>query len=833
MPATPPPAPLRPFARPALVLATALGVGIVLATAGLPLRFWIAVLIGWIAVAMLITWQTRKRLVTLRGLLFALAVVGATVAAGGARMAGWQTLPPNHLVRAAEAAQRAEDRGGSAEAMLCGVVIRPSEVLAYGTRLRVRVDSVATANASQPVHGTVQVLLGQPRFAEQPLVYPAVLPGDRVRLTGRLEPVPPRRNPADFNYGAYLRRQNVHATMALYDAEAITFLGSEAGARTRLVNAARGHVEDALARFVRRDDARAVLRALLLADRAEIDAETRETFARTGLMHLLAVSGLHVLLVGLLLYRLLKPVLGRLGFGWRTVELSRAAVTLALLFLYVQLTGGTVSVQRAFIMAAVWILGTVVQRPSDTLNTLGVAAIMVLLIRPAALFDVGFQLSFAAVGAIVTLVPLFEGTLPHRWRAGRVRGWLVGMVTVSLAATLGTAPVVLYHFGRLPLAGLVLNLAAIPVTAAVLLGGIGCAVFAGWMPWAADAFAAVAELASQGLLALSREGAARLDWTLVEGYVRDLWLVLALTAGLVALALWRRPRMRWRLSSAMLGCCVLSIWLGLARGDTQPQLDVVFLDVGQGDATLLAFPSGQHVLVDAGVRTPYSDQGTRTVVPHLERFGIDRLDALVLTHPDADHIGGAFAVLEAVTVGRLVHAGPQEDGAMWQALLHFADSLGVPQQTVHAGDTLALDPAVRLRVLGPDGPPPPWLDRNEGSVVLRAEYGATSVLLTGDAEVGAESALVARYGDALASTVVKVGHHGSRTSSIPAFVDAASDSSTVFAVVSVARRNRYGLPDEEPLARWDSTGAQVLQTAHEGALWLRSDGKQVMRVDWR
>jgi competence protein ComEC len=404
--------------------------------------------------------------------------------------------------------------------------------------------------------------------------------------------------------------------------------------------------------------------------------------------------------------------------------------------------------------------------------------------------------------------------------------------TATVAATLGTAPLVLYHFGQLPLSGLALNLAAIPLTAGVLLAGLLC-VLAAPLPLAADAFAAVTEWTCAGLLAVGREGDARLGWSLVEGYVRDPWLMAALVLALLAFALARRPRARWGLSAAGLGCCVLSVWAAVFRGDARPYLDAVFFDVGQGDAALLSLPGGGHVLVDAGLRVPYADWGERVVVPHLRRFGVRHLDALVLTHPHADHIGGARAVLEAVPVGRLVHAGPEEGGALWQALLHLADSLGVPQQVVRAGDTLALDPAVRLRVLSPDGPPPPWLGPNEGSVVLRVEHGAASFLLTGDAEAGAEAVLAARYGGALASTVVKVGHHGSRTSSTAPFVAAAADPGTAFAVVSVARRNRYGLPDEEPLGRWTAAGADVLLTAEEGAVWLRSDGQCVRRVDWR
>ncbi|MDX1420875.1 MAG: DNA internalization-related competence protein ComEC/Rec2 [Rubricoccaceae bacterium] len=681
----------------------------------------------------------------------------------------------------------------------------------------------------------MQVLLGQPRFlreGERRPVYPALASGDRVRLDAVLRPLPHRRNPADFGYGDFLRRRGIHAQASVYDADAILFLGPGAGPVQRVVNAARRHVEGALTAYVRTEEARAVLAALILADRSGIERETRDRFARTGLAHLLAVSGLHVFFVGLVLYGLLKPVLGRLGFRWRTMQATRAALTLAVLLLYLLLTSGTVSVQRAVVMAAVWIGATALQRPSDTLNTLGVAALVVLLLRPAALFDVGFQLSFAAVGAIVTLTPLLERPVPPRWRERRVVDHVLGTGLATVAATLGTAPVVLFHFGQLPLSGLVLNLVAIPLTGGLLLAGLLC-VLAAALPLAADAFAAVAEAATAGLLGLSQAGDALLGWSLLEGYVRDPWLVAALVLALLALALGRRPRARWRLTSATLGCCVLSVWGGLVHGNARPRLDVVFLDVNQGDATLLALPGGRHVLVDAGLQSPYTDWGERVVLPHLDRFGVARLDALVLTHPDADHIGGAASVLEGVPVGRLVHAGPDDDGALWQALVRLADSLGVPQEVVGAGDTLALDPAVRFRVLHPAAPPPPWLDRNEGSVVLRAEYGRTSFLLTGDAEAGAEAALVARYGDALASTAVKVGHHGSRTSSTARFVAAASDSATAFAVVSVAKRNRYGLPDEEPLARWAAAGAAVHLTSEEGAVWLRSDGETVERVDWR
>ena len=170
---------------------------------------------------------------------------------------------------------------------------------------------------------------------------------------------------------------------------------------------------------------------------------------------------------------------------------------------------------------------------------------------------------------------------------------------------------------------------------------------------------------------------------------------------------------------------------------------------------------------------------------------------------------------------------------MWQRATALMDSFGVPRQAVVAGDTLAFDPRTRLHVLYPATTPAAGTDPNDASVVLRLQFGETSWLLTGDAEAGAEAALAARFGGVLAVDVVKVGHHGSSTSSTPPFVRRVDARGVAFAVVSVAERNRYGLPDAPVLTRWADAGAAVLQTAEEGAVWLRSDGQRVTRVGWR
>ncbi|MEM1042980.1 MAG: DNA internalization-related competence protein ComEC/Rec2 [Bacteroidota bacterium] len=825
---SPPSHPIRWRSRPALGIAVCFAAGIAAAdlAPGVGLWTWAGIAVGAALVTVAAVGWARRRLVSLGALAATLGLGVALTALGGAWLSAWQDLPADHLAHLAARATFPVELAGR-------VADHPVET-ERGVRFTLAADSAAPAEAFVPVRGRVQVALWQPRDAYAPRIdFSGLQAGDRVRVAGTLRPLAPRRNPADFDYGTYLARRGIHATITGYDSTALTVIGTEAGVRDRVANSVRAHARAALQAHVRAEEPRAVLSALLLADRSRIDRATRAAFAATGLMHLLAISGLHVLLVGLSLHGLLKPVLHRLGWRWRTVEVVRAAVTLAVLGLYVVATGAPPSAVRALVMAALLIVGAATERPPNTLNALGVAALVLLLARPTFLFDVGFQLSFAAVGAIVALVPVFERGVPAWWTAGRARRWVTGMTLVSLAATLGTMPVLLFHFGRVPLAGLVLNLAAIPATTVTLAGGLFAVAFAGWAAPLADLAGASAEAAAHALLWISRTGAEWLPWSDVGGYVQSGWTLGAITLGLFALAFWPRPRVRWRLVAAAGLCAAVGAWQPVWTGAARPDLEVVFFDVGQGDAALLSLPNGRHVLVDAGVRDPYTDQGERTLLPHLRRYGVDRLDAVVVTHPHADHLGGLPALLRSVEVGQVVHNGQPYASRLYAETFWLMDSLGVRSRAVVGGDSLALDPAVHLQVLAPDLAPQPGAGANNGSVVLKVTYGETALLLTGDVEHEAESSLVAHYGDLLRSDVVKVGHHGSRTSSTPALVGRVVGDDPPLAVVSVAERNVHRLPNPEVLERWQAVGATVLQTWAEGAVWLRSDGQRVERVAWR
>lgn len=816
---------------PALLFAACVALGIVLATQlpSIPFVGWGGGVFFALLAAGYAQFRKKRALVSLRPAAVRGAVALAGVCLGGVLLAHHQAIPASHV------AHQVLEGDDTPEIWLEGRILEEPTVGSSGTRLLLASSRFMAGTDTLAVEGKVSVFLGAGRFGKQD-PFPAMRAGDVIQVTGKLRRIGPRRNPADFDYAAYQARRGVWVSMSLYEAAAAAVVDHQPSLLDRLVTPARTAVRTRIHRFILHDEARAIAQALLLGDRHALASDTREQFARTGLAHLLAVSGLHMLLVGMLFYRLLGPVLVRLRWiglklSWASRERIRALLTMALLLGYLLLAGASPSAMRAVIMAVLFIGGAVLQRTSNVLNTLGVAAVVILLLRPTQLFEVGFQLSFAAVGAIVTLYPVLEAWLPSRWIT---RGWrreVVSMVGVSLAASLGTLPVLLYHFGQASFAGVLLNVIAIPVTA-LTLGAAMLAVALAPVTSLAAVFGAAADVLAQFLLILTAWGDAWLGFANIVFHIVDNGWIAALVCFLIALVQWARPRLRWRFVALGGMCIVGSLWISVFSGVHQPDLEVVFFDVGHGDAALVSLPNGNHVLIDTGERSAFSDQGSRTILPHLERYGIDRLSAVVISHPHGDHLGGLPAILRGVPVGRVIHNGQLYDSDLFRETRMLLDSLQIPTQIAAAGDTLAWDPAVRTYVLGP-ATASEHADANDASVVLRMVYGQTAFLFTGDAEAEAEHALVERYGAFLQSEVVKVGHHGSRTSSTAAFVARVTGHEQPIAVVSVGRRSRFGLPNEEVMDRWQQNEAKVWTTAWGGALWLRSDGTNVERIRWR
>jgi competence protein ComEC len=703
---------------------------------------------------------------------------------------------------------------------LTGRVIGAPQRTVDRTQLRLRIDSAHTAGGAEAMHGDVRLTAQHPftGWAEGQCV--------QVSATLTLPPLP--RNPAEFPYATYLRRQGIRSVGIVDSLHRVVLLAPprrDVGWRT----STRHSLGEILDRRVHDAEARSILRALLIGDRSQLDESHRQNLARTGLAHLLAVSGLHVLLVGMLLYHHLGSLLNRTGWSWSAREHVRGTIVLIVLVGYAQIVGPTASVVRAVTMAGGFLLAQPLQRPSYPLNGLSLAGVVLLYARPAALFDAGFQLSFAAVASLVILVPSWRPENAEKSGLRRIGGRLWESIAVSLAATLGTALITAAHFGQIPLAGIALNTVAIPATSVSLLSGILLLITDRWGEQIPSALAAVSEATATLVLGLAAWGERWLPAlniavpTLPPGWA----IGCACLVGVVAA--WRAPRWRWRLAAAAV--VVFSLDIGLRAGKN-PELSVLFFDVGQGDAALVRLPGGRTLLIDAGPRDRFVDRGERTLVPHFARYGIHRIDNVLITHPHSDHLGGLPAVLRSVPVGRLLVSGSAYRSELVDEVARLVDSLHVPVRSLVVGDTLRLHPSVHALVLGPSPALISDENPNEASVVLRLQFGETVFLFLGDVERGGEHMLVERSGPWLAADVVKVAHHGSETSSTPRLVArVAADSG--WALVSVAKRNRYGLPSDAVLTRWRAAGSRVLETSAEGAIWLRSDGETIRTIPWR
>jgi competence protein ComEC len=570
----------------------------------------------------------------------------------------------------------------------------------------------------------------------------------------------------------------------------------------------RGRTEAHLHRIFPRHGAFAD--ALLLGRREGLDPELRQRFAESGLVHLLAISGTHVALLAgalLLLGRVLR--LPRRVLTW---------TTLGLMTLYLGVIGAPPSAVRSGIMLGLALCGVLLQRPSASLPIVAAAGLVILAADPLAALDPGFQLSFAGVLGILLLRGAMLKRIPRKWRATPPGRLLTESLVVSVAAFLATAPITAFHFGQVAPVAILANLPAIPLTSLALVGICVAAMVEPLVPPLGRMFADGAGVALD-LLGWVAARAAELPWGHAEVSPPQWWIWAG--AGLAAFlaldaSVRLRERVRWTV--ALGAACAAFLVLPVVAARPASGLEIHFLDVGQGDAVALRTPGDRWVLIDAGPRAERYDAGERRVLPFLRAHRARRLEALILTHPDADHIGGARAVLEGMEVKWLIEPGLPVGKPLYLETLRAAEARRVPWAAARAGRALRLD-GVELELLWPgESSLDATVEANEISAVVRLRYGQFTALLTGDVGAGVEEELAARHGEALRAVVLKAGHHGSRTSTSEALLDAVRPE---MVVVSAGRRNRYGHPAPEVLARLRKRGIAVARTDGEGTVSLR------------
>lgn len=623
---------------------------------------------------------------------------------------------------------------------------------------------------------------------------PRLAVGDVVAVSGRLRR--PAGPTAPGWWRAYLARERIAARLDTGPVRVVGRRGGLAGLRDRWRAWALGHAAAGLA-----GDRRALVRGMLLGGDAGLSARAADDFRAAGLWHLLAVSGQNVTVVAV-------AVLA----GLRLLGVARRAATLGALGLvaaYCLACAPGPSVARAGLMGGVALAGELWGATRHRWHLLVVVLAVIVLHQPRALGDVGLQLSFFAVAGMFALA----GPLAARL-GGRMPDRVAGSAATALAAGLATAPVLAWHFGRISVVGLPLNVVAVPLAGPVVVTALASLAAAAVSGSLAALAAWPAGLGAAALLALARLGAA------VPGAQADvprgaavalLGLAIAVAAACAGPsrsgAVRTAARGSLRAPAAAAAALAVAVLLPLpgGAGTPPPGPELRVLDVGQGDATLLRSPEGEALLVDAGPPGAPAPAAER-----LRRLGLGSLDAIAVTHPALDHSGGLDDVLGRVDVGRVLLPDPQ--APVWAGTRAVAARHGVPVEALVAGGGLRIG-AWEVRAVWPrPGAVASAGDPNDASLVLLASAAGVDAVLAGDAE--SPQLTAARVGPA---EVLRVGHHGSEDSGLGALLARVRPG---VALVSVGEGNRYGHPHPATLRALAAAGVPVMRTDRSGDLVL-------------
>ena len=646
--------------------------------------------------------------------------------------------------------------------------------------------------------------------------------GDSLFFQAVLRAPSPKRNPGEFDYRSYLANHQIFALIYLDENQIQVISPDHLFSLRRFANRVKYSIQDLINNSMT-GEAAAILQALLVGVRGEISDETEQAFVDSGVIHVLAVSGLHVGYVSLAIW----VITGFLRFPLKT----RVVITILVLGFYVLIVDIKPSVFRAVIMAALVLMAKGWEKQVNIYNSLAAAALIQTLIDPLQLFDMGFQLSFTAVFSIVYIYKRFEELLPAGLKEAlfskNAIRYVVQMFLVSLAALVGTIPITIYYFNRIPVISMLSNLLIIPLIG--LIGALGFAqvILGSFWGWINIAYGEVESL----LIALLQKIVG--FFSSVPGAYIEVARISVMTLILLYIFIFLlinsdKPKICKILIFGLLIYADICIW---SKVFEQPRLTVTFLDVSQGDAALLQLPNNHRILIDTGDRTFRRDYGKLVVAPFLKRLGIRDIDVLLLTHAHSDHIGGAPTILRHFNVGQIWESSRPGRSGLYREIHHLADSLDIPIVTPNSGDMVTFSDDLHLYFLHPSES---FLKDhkngyNDASLVCKLVFGQSSFLFTGDAEKESEEYLC-YWNDFLHSTIIKAPHHGSNTSSTLSYVKLIQPE---YAVISVGENNKFHHPAKSTLQTYESCGSEIFRTDIQHAVQFQSNGKIVKVINWK
>ncbi len=694
-----------------------------------------------------------------------------------------------------------------------GVIDSRPETSEKGSRLYLRVERLYRDKSYAIVSGRILLFVAEGKGD--------FYTGDRVRFISCIKAPRNFGLPGEFDYVRYLAYRRVHCTAFVKSCKDILLI-------RKRVDYSLQNIVDGLAadfgRFINRSapgEEGSILQALLLGDMGSISKTTKDAYTRTGVNHILSISGFHISIVVFFIFHALLLVARSSEFLLLHCNIRRLILilTIPVIIFYLLLSGGAPATARSVIMVIAFITAMLLGRDVDPLNSLMLAAMIIIAGSPPVLFDLSFQLSFLALWGIVVLTPLFIA--PFKKIEGTLRYKLLLFFMVSAAATCVTLLPVAYNFHRTTLTGLISNFFIVPLMGygAVVLG-FSALPFIYVFPSLAKLLLVTAAVLVQLSNFIINQLARLPVLPLLNPTRFDLLLFFVF---LVLITFIKRNRMK------LVSCSSVTVLFIIVKLVTPPVngydriLAITFFSVGQGESTLISFPNGKRMLIDGGgsFREGGMDPGERLLAPALWRMGVDRLDYVVLSHPHPDHLNGLKFILANFDVGEFWESGFPFSSEDYVNIKRSLAARHIPVRAIHAATAPIDIGETRIEPLAPFLPAvTPLADRgvdlNESSLVFRLKYAGFSVLFTGDIGSVTEGKLVL-HPEYLACAVLKIPHHGSCYSSTLPFLTAASPK---VALISAGYKNSFGLPSRQTMLHLDNLSVKVYRTDLDGTIQL-------------
>lgn len=636
--------------------------------------------------------------------------------------------------------------------------------------------------------------------------------GTQISVVGTLELPSGRRNPGGFDYQRYLAKQGISGTMFAKEEQIQV---GETRHRNPLIEAGlkiRNRIVRVIEKSLPSDEA-GLLNGMLIGYTEGLHKDLQTAFSDAGLSHIMAVSGMNIGFIVLPLVFLFKKL--------RIRQFIANGMIMIILIMFIFVTGFSPSVVRAVIMAIVILAGQLLRRDGDAITSLAFAALLLLLVNPLLLFDIGFQLSFAATFSLILFYRRVKSLLTFRY----VPRFLTDIIAVTVSAQLGVLPITAFYFNKISLISLVTNLIIVPLTGIITVLGFVMALM-GQIHLLLSQWVGYINYSFLSFILFITKISADLPFATVKIITPGIGLIILYYTGILYF-LWYQPKTGIKIKKQWLAVGISVILLIFSLTLFYPRdLEVVFIDVGQGDSALIKTAGGTTVLIDGGgkANNPSSEVniGEKTVIPFLLDYGVSKLDLVIGTHGHEDHIQGLSPVLKEFPVDNFVIPDLKETKE-FESLLQIAEQKKIKVTRCQKGEKIRLDSHTYFDVLHPRMKEEiAKSSLNNSSLVLKLNYKEISMLFVGDIENEVEKNMVAGKDD-LKVQVLKVGHHGSASSTSLDFIRRLEP---VIAVISVGK-NSFGHPAPQVLERLEELNVNVYRTDYCGAVIIRSDGRKI------